>query len=560
MDNSKKVVQVISRRDFLKMTGLVGAAAIVTSCAPQSTKSTSTSGEAQTAAEKVTRTLIVVAPATPPSVDLDVYAGNEYGFFCCNLYEPPLTYKKIETDIPGVYKCDVAGKGDTSIQGALFESWEMADDQKTYTLHLRKGLKSFYGNEVKADDIIWRIERAFGSQGSGMFNFTIAGITGAQDIVKVDDYTVQITTPKGPNPLFFKSLCIFTTGVFDSVEAKKHATDSDPWALDWLAMHDAGFGPYHIDTFTAGEEVVLVKNPNYYEEIYFDKIVWKAVPEPTTRLALLEAGDAQFANSFLTYEQNKQIQNGKGEAILRSVTPDNQENYLEFNTTIAPFNNLKARQAVAYAVPYKEIVDSVYYGMAGEGGWNVPPFYPDATREYWVYDTDLEKAKQLWEESGEAKEFTLSWDSGIDDHEKIAIQIQTSLAKIGINVTLDKQPNAVFSDRVNKLAIPAFIMWKASWNPDCSHQIYVNWHSKSNFNFKGYNNPKVDELLEETRNMLDSEERSAKHKELQKILAEDVPSVNVCYRGWHEGINKDLVGLQWYLDSYTRFNKLSVKE
>ncbi len=557
MEKSKKTVQVISRRDFLKMTGLVGAAAIVTSCAPQAATPTSASGESSSTAEKITRTLIVVAPATPPSVDLDVYAGNEYGFFCCNLYEPPLTYKRIPTDTPGVYKCDVAGKGDASIQGALYESWEMKEDQKSYIFHLRKGLKSPYGNEFKADDVLWRVQRAFGSQGSGMFNHTIAGITGPDDVIKIDDYTVQINTPKGPNPLTYKSFCIFTTGVFDSTEAKKHATDADPWAMEWLAMHDAGFGPYHIETFTAGEEVVLVKNPNYYEEVYFDKIVWKAVPEPTTRLALLEAGDAHFADSFLTYEQNKQIQDGKGEAILRSVTPDNQENYLEFNFTMAPFNNLKARQAVAYAIPYQEIIDSAYFGMAGEGGWNVPPFYPDATNEYWVYKTDLDKAKALWEESGEAKEFTLSWDSGITDHEKIAILIQTNLAKIGINVILDKQPNAVFSDRLNKLSMPAFIMWKASWNPDCSHQIYVNWHSKSNFNFKGYNNPQVDSLLEETRNMLDSEERSAKHKELQKILAEEVPSVNVCYRGWHEGANKKLVGLQWYLDSYPRFKQLS---
>lgn len=563
MSTDKKEIKVISRRDFLRLTGIAGAAVIITSCAPKAAGTEQPAGAAGTqpaGGEQVSRTLIIVAPATPPSVDLDVYAGNEYGFFCCNLYDPPFTYKKIATDTPGVFKCDVGGKGDSSIDGALYESWEMKEDQQTYVLKLRKGVKSPYGNEFTADDVLWRVERAFGTQGSGMFNHTIAGITGPQDVKKIDDYTVEIATPKGPNPLFYKSLCIFTTGFFDSKEAKKHATDADPWAMDWLAMHDAGFGAYHIETFTPGEEVVLVKNPNYYREVYFDRIVWKAVPEPTTRLALLEAGDAHFADSFLTYEQNKQIQGGKGEAILRTVTPDNQENFLELNVTMKPFNNVKARQALAYAVPYKEIIDSAYFGLAGEYGWFVPPFYPDATNEYWVYDTDLEKAKALWEESGEANEFTLSWDSGITDHEKIAILIQTNLAKIGVNVTLDKQPNAVFSDRLNKGTMPAFIMWKASWSPDPSHQCYVNWHSKSNFNFKGYANPKVDGLLEETRNMLDSPERSAKHKEIQKILCEDMPSINVCYRGWHQGANKNLWGLTWYLDSYPRFFELSFKE
>jgi peptide/nickel transport system substrate-binding protein len=556
----------ISRREFLHVTVLTGTGLLLTGCgttppptmAPGATEAPVAATEIPASPEGGT-TLIVSAPATPPSLDLDMYAGTEYEFMCRNLYDAPLQYKTYAGP-EGAKMADTGKPADEGVMGSLFESWELAEDGQTYTFHIRKGVKSVYGNELTADDVLWRMERAYGLQASGKFQYDITGITGPEDVTKIDDYTVQFHTPGGPNPIMFKGLCVFTCGFMDSTEAKKHATDADPWVTEWLAMHDAGFGPYHVEEFKAGEQVILAANPNYWQgKLHFDRVIWQVVPEAATRLAMLVAGDTHFADQFLNYEQRKALEGGKGEATLVAIVPTNSLNMVQLQCAMPPFDNVKARQALAWAIPYKDINDSSFFGLAEQAAGHIPPVFADATTEYWKYDTDLDKAKALWDESGAPKEFTLSWDAGMIEHEKAAILIKNRLAEIGVEVTLEKLPAAVFADRMSPVStMQAWLHWTAAWVPDCTYQTWM-WWGDAIFNFKEYRNPEIDRLVSESMVMLDSPERTAKQLRMQEILADEVPSIVVNWSGWQQAANKRLTGLTWYLDSWVRFYQLSWK-
>lgn len=541
----------LNRREFLRLTGLAGAAIAID---PRMR------GAMPLFADQKTRTLIVAAPATPAGVDPDFYAGTEYEFMAINIYEPPIQFK-VTASPEGVPMADSQKPGNEGLEGCHIESWELADDEVTYTLHLRKGVKSFYGNELTADDFLWKVQRGYELKASTKFLWDAAGLTGPEDVTIIDDHTVQVKTSRGPNPIFLKILTVMEFGLIDSVEAKKHATEEDPWATEWLVMNDAAFGPWHIDEFKAGEQVILVQNPNYWgEKPYFEKIFWKAVPEAATRLALLVSGDVHFADQFLSFEQRKQLEGGKGEAKLVQITPTNSVNMLQMQCNMPPFNNVKARQAMAYAIPYEDINETAFFGLAAPAAGHIPPSFPDATEEFWKYDTDLDKAKQLWDESGAPREFTLSWDGGMVEHERAAILIKNNLERIGVNVTLEKLPGAVFADRMSPdSSMQAWLHWAASWINDAPYNVWM-WWGEAAFNFKEYRNAELDELITKTMSMLASPERTQMTLRMQEILAEEVPSIYINYSGWHQAVNKDLGGVTWYPDSDVRFSQLKWEE
>lgn len=502
--------------------------------------------------------LVVAAPDTPPSFDPDMYAGTEYEFIIANIYDPPLNYKVVEQD--GLLFADTGKPGDEGIQGSLIESWELSDDGMTYTFHLRQGVYSYYGNELTADDFIWRVERAYALSGSGKFQYDITGITGPQDLEKVDKYTVKVTTPHGPNPVLFKGFCVPTTGFFDSTEAKKHATEDDPWAREWLARNSAGFGPYHVSEIRAGERMVLVANPNYWQgEPYFQRVIWQVIPEDASRFSLMERGDIHFVGQFLNFRQLKEMEGGRGEAVLVSIAPTNAINMVQLQCTSEPFKRLEARQALAYAIPYDQIIESAYFDLAVPAKSHIPPVFSDATEEFWPYEQDLAKAEELWRASGAPWEFTLYFDIGMPEHEQTAIMIKSAMESFGVTVNLRKLPASVFSQRMNDSTMEAWLHWSASWVPDVGYNTWM-WWGEAVFNFKEYSNDEVNALVDASMAMLDSPERTEKLISMQEILVEEVPSITLNWPGWHQVMHKNLEGLTWYPDNWVRFFQLQWKE
>ena len=127
-----------------------------------------------------------------------------------------------------------------------------------------------------------------------------SSIRSADAIRVIEPYVLEVGLA-GPNSLLMteQATSLNNPVIYDSTEAKKHATDSDPWAKDWLAKNSATFGPYRVVQFTPGQQVVFEINPNYYRDRpKIDKVIWREVPSSATRLQLLLAGSVHIAKEL----------------------------------------------------------------------------------------------------------------------------------------------------------------------------------------------------------------------------------------------------------------------
>ena len=242
--------------------------------------------------------------------------------------------------------------------------------------------------------------------------------------------------------------------VVNSELVKKNATEKDPWGLEYTKQQTAGSGAYKVTKWTAGTEVVMERNDDWVGGPMpkIKRVIWRMVPSAGNRRALLERGDAD-----ISYElPNKDFQEMKAESKLNVVSMPycNGIQYIGMNVTKPPFDNLKVRQAVAYALPYQKIMDAVLFGLAEP---DVRRAADKPTEVAWPqphkYYTDIAKAKQLMAEAGYPNGFetTLSFDLGFAQvNEPLCVLTQESLAQIGIKSTINKMPGANWRTELTK--------------------------------------------------------------------------------------------------------------
>ena len=152
--------------------------------------------------------------------------------------------------------------------------------------------------------------------------------------------------------------------VLNSELVKKHATEKDPWGLDYVKQNTVGSGAYKVVSWVAGTEVVFERNDKWTggPAPKVRKIIWRMVPSAGNRRALLERGDADISYDL----PNKDFVELKtdGKLSIISTPYSNGIQYIGMNVEKAPFDNPKVRQAVAYAIPYQKIMDAVLFGLA----------------------------------------------------------------------------------------------------------------------------------------------------------------------------------------------------
>ncbi len=144
----------------------------------------------------------------------------------------------------------------SDLEPRLAEWYEVSLDGLVYTVYLRRGVRSMYGNELSSADVKWSWARAFGIRGVGRFTGKIAPMRGQENIVEKDKYIVEFHLDK-PNVTFPHFLASKYIPILDSTEVKKHATADDLWAVKWLADHHAAFGPFIVENYDEKNDVVI---------------------------------------------------------------------------------------------------------------------------------------------------------------------------------------------------------------------------------------------------------------------------------------------------------------
>ena len=399
-------------------------------------------------------------------------------------------------------------------QPMLAESWERPDD-KTIIFHLRKGVKFHNGDEMKASDVKFSLERALASP---EVSHILTGINGVEVL---DDYTVKVTTEK-PMAAILNNLAHTTIAIL-SEKATKEAGDK-------FGQNPIGTGPYKFVSWQSGDRVTLEAFPEYWQgEAPVKNVVFRNIVEETNITIGLETGELDIIYDIQGMDKNK-LKDDDRFVVIEG--PQVSMTYLGFNMKKAPYDNPKVREAISYAIDQKPIIDTVFLG-AGEPansiiGPNVWGYY-DVEK----YTQDIEKAKALLAEAGYPNGFKAKiWVNDNPVRRDTAVILQDQLKQIGIDLAIETVEWGAFLDGTARGDHEMFLLGWGTVTRDPDYGMYelistATMGAAGNRSF--YSNPTVDKLLEEGRTELDPEKRKAIYKEIQEIIRKDIPMYMIIY-------------------------------
>jgi peptide/nickel transport system substrate-binding protein len=223
---------------------------------------------------------------------------------------------------------------------------------------------------------------------------------------------------------------------------------------------------------------------------------------------------------------------------------------------VPPFDNKLVRQAVAWAFPYQEIIDNVWYGYADPMTSPIPPDMPAHDGSFWQYKTDVEKAKSLLAEAGYPDGFDTRIVGNPSNVEDVAseVWIQSALAEVGINVTVDKQAEAAFNDTLfTKRDAPLFLFNWVSYVNDPYYHAFWLLKSDNATNFSNFGTPRIDELITTGMYETDLAKREAMAKEFQQIWADEAPWVYMGQPRVVYALRENVEGFDYFFDQLMRF-------
>ena len=231
------------------------------------------------------------------------------------------------------------------------------------TFKLRKDATFHDGTPVTAKDVKWSFDRAVKVGGFPTFQMSAGSLEKREQFVAVDDHTFRIDYIRKDKMLLF-NVAVVVPFVINSELAKKNATEQDPWAMTWLRNNEAGGGAYRIESWKPGSETIFARFDGWKSGPLpkIKRIIARDVPSAGTRRAMLERGDADFSTGFPPKDFDQLIKEGK--LKVSGVPIPNALWYIALNTSKPPFDNVKLRQAVAWAMPYEAIQTSAFFGRA----------------------------------------------------------------------------------------------------------------------------------------------------------------------------------------------------
>jgi len=440
-----------------------------------------------------------------------------------------------------------------TIEGSAVESWEWVDDL-TLVMQIREGMTfTGSGNPVTADDFIYWYERALGTEAGTLWNVNTGSI---ESFEKTGDYEVTVHFTQ-PSPWFFYLFRDQSQAPQDSRVAQEHATDSDPWAAQWLAKNAIGSGEFTIESWEPGVEMVLRANPDYWAgPAFFDEVVLRIIPNSADRALLLREGEVDIATDLST-EELEAMRGSEGVKVLS--VPTRNQMIMGFNVTMEPFDDPLVRQALTYAVPYADIIAGVFNGngLVSEGPIPVGGQYHDSS--LWTYSTDLDQARALLEEAGlgDGFEFTLDIAAGSPITEQIAIILQDAFSQIGVTMNINPQSSSQFAEQLGTLEHQSWMRDLLWYVDDAGYTGKLFFQTGAVANWMGYSNPELDAVIDELSVTLDTERKAELAAEYQRLLIEDAPALYVAEMPFEIAMRDDIQGyvqlpdnLLWYYPLY----------
>lgn len=421
---------------------------------------------------------------------------------------------------------DLDSKG--NIVPMLAEKWEISPDGLVYTFHLKKGVKFHDGTEFNADAVKFNLERD--KQKSSNRKGELSAV---KEIKVVDPLTVQLILSKPYAPLL--SQLTDRAGMMVSPTAAKKLGDKFQTA-------PVGTGPYKFESRSKGNQLVLVKNKDYWkaDTPKSDKIVFKIMTDANVALVNLKSGQVDMTNRFPLNEAGKYANDSKISVINQ---PGPGFKGLMLNMKDPAFQDKRVRQALEKAIDREAIVKVALFGVGTPGRTALSP-------TSWAYDAaldkpqpaDVEEAKKLLAAAGKADglSFTIQTDSD-PISQQVCQLLQKQFKAINVDMKIQKQDFGTLLDRTDKGDYQmAYMGWSGRTDPDGNFYSWV--YSKGTDNFMGYADPTMDQLLEEGRTVTDQGTRKGIYQKIMVQLLDDVPYIYLYHENNVFGLSKAVQG------------------
>jgi peptide/nickel transport system substrate-binding protein len=432
-----------------------------------------------------------------------------------------------------------------------------SEDGQNWTLVIKEGAVFPSGNPMTAEDVKWSKDRAFAASANVAGIYRLIGLTDPDQVVVVDDRTVEFRQ-EWPSALSeqIQAISLF---VYDSVLLKEHATADDPWAQDWVAQNPADGGYFVVSSATPGQEIVLTANPDYLGEnpAAIETVTFTVVSDTASAAVLLRQGDVDVALG-LSATEIADLADAEGVEVISA--PSNQMVYLPMNTASGPLADPLVRQAIASAIPYDQIISTVYAGEARRPSSLVPIDMPGYSTAGFPFDQDLAAAKDLLAQAGVGEfGFELAYPASDGASEQIAILIQAALGDLGITVTPLPLDPATLGERRAAKDLDMQIASGQQWVNDVEYLANNTLVTDAYLNYSGYSNPIVDEAVAQARTITDPAERIALWESIQEQLAVDVPAIPLAQPNFLLPVRDNVSGFVMPVDGLIRFNTFTIE-
>ncbi len=485
--------------------------------------------------DRGTDTLIVGRASDIVGLDPARFADNESIEVCEQIYEHLVRLRNDGQDV----------------EPALALSWEVSEDRRAWTFHLRPNVLFHDGTRFDAEAVRFSFERQLDKKHPFRMTDFAYWDNNFQSVVRaievLDPMTVRIHIFK-PSAPFLSLLALFPVSIVSPTAVKK-------WGPAY-ADHPIGTGPYRFGEWRKGDRVIVERNDGYWGDLpRLRRIVFKTIPDPRQRLVALEGGAIDVAYGILPEELQFVALHPE---LMLVRTPGQNVAYVAMNTQKRPFDDRRVRRAVNHAVNKMPLVSLIYQGNAVPASGAVPPTLWSYDPDVVTYPYDPMRARALLGEAATAGKFDptrrlafyapLTPRAYLPNPERVARAIQRNLQEVGIQVDLVLQDFPAHLASVERGEHDLCLIGWAGDIPDPDNFLYLllssdNAEIGSARNLAFYVDAKVSGLLQYAQETSDRAERERYYRQAQELIAIDAPWVPLAHSQVTVAARSDVNGL-----------------
>ena len=421
---------------------------------------------------------------------------------------------------------------DGNLAPALATEWTISEDGLTWNFKLREDVKFHDGSDFNAEDVVYSMNRLkdIGAGEAYLFGKV-------ESVEAVSDYEVEFRLSETYG-VFLTALTKFYIVNKELLEANLQDGDygeNGDYGVGFLQTTDAGCGAYQVTEYETGASVTAVKFDDYWAgwgENPVEKVRFISSDEAETVRTLMSNGDLEMADEYQTPETNDLLASMEGISVFKK--PTTSQDVIMLNTQRAPLDDVHVRKALAYAFDYTTAVNSIFPGSSKAKGC-VPSTMAGFNEEALQYDQDLAKAQEELAASAYADTIAdypveISWCSGVNSQEQMALLFQACAMSIGINVQVTEYEWTTLCDAVSgpETTPNAVVMEIGNAYNDMGSELQTTFSSQNTgvwSNTTWLNDAELDAAIEDALSTPEPEARYEKYKAIQDTVMDLCPCI-----------------------------------